>query len=130
MKRIVSIFILIIIVFLSGCASIVSGTKQVVFVDTSPVTGARCTLSNSEGEWCLNKTPGSVAIHRAYGPLKVICKKDGYDDVIISVKSCTKAAAFGNVLFGGCVGAGIDCANGAAYDYPQKIMIPMKKSAG
>jgi hypothetical protein len=33
--------------------------------------------------------------------------------------------AFGNILFGGVIGAGVDVATGAAYDYPAVIEIDM-----
>lgn len=112
---------------LSGCATIVDGAKEDIAVDTSPAEGAKCAVKNSKGEWYIDKTPGSVAVHRAYGPLEVDCKKDGYDEAKMTVKSHTKVATFGNVLVGGAIGVGVDCASGSAYDYPQKIIVPMKK---
>lgn len=33
--------------------------------------------------------------------------------------------AFGNLKFGGLIGAGVDIGTGAAYDYPQVISIPL-----
>jgi hypothetical protein len=64
---------------LSGCASIVSGTTQVISVDTSmagqPVAGAKCTLTNSKGTFYAT-TPGTVPVHRDYGDLVVACAKD------------------------------------------------------
>lgn len=42
-----------------------------------------------------------------------------------SVKSSTKAMAFGNIIFGGVIGAGVDVATGAAYDYPTMITVLM-----
>jgi hypothetical protein len=115
--------------FLSGCASIVGGTNQSVSVSTPPVKGAKCTLKNEKGEWYVAKTPGSVVVHRAYGPLNIDCKKSGYVETQKAVKSNTKAMALGNVVFGGVVGVGVDAATGAAYDYPQAIVVPMKKRA-
>jgi hypothetical protein len=48
---------------------------------------------------------------------------------MVSVKSSTKAMAFGNILFGGVIGAGVDVATGAAYDYPTLITVVMGKSS-
>ena len=45
-------------VALSGCASIVEGTTQMVQVSTPPVDGAACTLTSSEGVYTVT-TPGS-----------------------------------------------------------------------
>jgi hypothetical protein len=36
--------------------------------------------------------------------------------------------AFGNLLFGGPIGAGVDMASGAAYDYPNLIPVTMGKT--
>ncbi|WP_439889863.1 hypothetical protein ACS7SF_11235 [Ralstonia sp. 25C] len=113
---------------ITGCASIVSGTNQVVSVETRkndvPVTGANCKLVNSKGTYYVT-TPGTVTIHRAYGDLSVRCDKDEMAAGLATVKSTTKAMAFGNVLFGGAIGVAVDTSSGAAYDYPDVIMVRM-----
>ena len=110
----------------AGCASIVNGDTQSVSVVTPPVTGAICSLTNNKGEWFVNNTPGSVTIHRSYQNLIVNCQKPGYDPATQTVVSKTKAMAFGNILFGGVVGAGVDTCDGAAYNYPTVIQVPMQ----
>lgn len=106
---------------LSGCASIVSGTNQSISVVTPPTTGAMCSLSNNKGNWFINKTPGSVTVHQSYNDLNVSCNKKGYLPASQKVKSKTKAMAFGNAIFGGVIGAGVDVASGAAYKYPPVV---------
>jgi uncharacterized protein YceK len=110
---------------LSGCASIVSGQNQSLSVvaknGADDVAGARCTLSNDKGQWFAT-TPGSVTVRRSYSAMAVDCKSDGAVGVA-SVKSSTKGMAFGNVLFGGLIGVGVDVATGAAYDYPDIITV-------
>lgn len=120
------------VVLMSGCASIVSGVNQPVSVvakttDSADVIGARCTLTNSKGEWYAT-TPGSVVVHRAYGNMSVNCVHAAYAGVT-SVKSTTKAMAFGNIIFGGLIGVGIDIGTGSAYDYPDLIAVPMTASS-
>jgi len=113
---------------ITGCASIVSGTSQVVSVETrkndAPVAGANCKLVNSKGTYYVT-TPGTVTIHRAYGDLTVRCDKEELDAGFATVKSTTKPMAFGNVLFGGAIGVAVDTSSGAAYDYPEVIMVRM-----
>jgi len=127
MKKIITCIALLACASLTGCASIVNGTSQPVSVSTSPVQGATCTLKNNKGVWYINKTPGSVIVHRCYHDLTVTCSKKGYKTSTVKVKSHTKGMAFGNAVFGGGIGAGVDIADGAAYDYPTNIQVPMKK---
>lgn len=39
--------------------------------------------------------------------------------------SHTKSLAFGNILFGGVIGAAVDVGSGAAYDYPSLISVQL-----
>ena len=111
-----------------GCASIVSGQNQSVSVVSknlgAEVTGARCSLVNDKGTWYAT-TPGSVTVHRSFNELVVECGADGVDRGTVAVKSSTKAMAFGNLLFGGVIGVGVDTVSGAAYDYPNVITVQM-----
>jgi hypothetical protein len=113
---------------LTGCASIVSGTSQVVSVETlhssGPVSGATCKLENDKGVYYVT-TPGTVTIHRAYGDLSVKCEKAGFEPGLATVKSSTKGMMAGNIVFGGFIGAGVDAASGAAYDYPALFQVMM-----
>lgn len=114
---------------LSGCASIVSGTNQVLSVETlqkagTPVAGATCKLENDKGVYYVT-TPGTVTVHRAYGDLSVKCQKADMPDGIAMIKSSTKGMMAGNILFGGVIGAGVDAASGAAYDYPNLLQVMM-----
>lgn len=128
-KQIISIAIAITsLATLTGCASIVSGTNQPVSVHTGPVSGATCRLENNKGTWYVSNTPGSVTVNRSFHALKINCEKKGYKHTFKSVQSHTKAMAFGNVLFGGVIGAGVDIADGAAYDYPTNIYVPMQRA--
>jgi uncharacterized protein YceK len=124
----ISLLAIIPVIALSGCASIVNGQTQVLSLTTSDkgaeVGSASCTLLNNKGTWFVS-TPGTVSVHRSYQDLHVTCKKDGLEPGIVTVKSSTKPMAFGNVLFGGVIGVGVDTGTGAAYDYPQLIPVQM-----
>ena len=110
---------------MSGCASVTTGQNQSLSVTTGQETGASCELSNDDGKWFISSTPGSVIVDRSYSDLNVVCNK-GKKTGALSVKSSTKAMAFGNILAGGVIGAAVDCGTGAAYDYPVTINVPLK----
>jgi uncharacterized protein YceK len=110
---------------LTGCASIVNGTHQSVSVHTGTIPGATCELENNKGKWFVNQTPGSVTVQRSYKDLVITCQKRNHRNALTRVASKTKGMAFGNIVFGGVIGAGVDMANGAAYDYPVDINVPM-----
>lgn len=115
-------------VLTSSCASIVNGQNQPVSVSTGQVKGATCALQNNKGKWYVPNTPGSVTVQRSYQDLQVACEKKGYVPADQKIASKTKGMAFGNVLFGGVIGAGVDIADGAAYDYPNEINLNLKKA--
>src|SRR5262245_11415984 len=110
----------------SGCASMISGTNQSLSVSTTGCPGASCQLKNSKGTWYVT-APGSVTVHRGYGDLSVTCKKEGFPEASAQVSSSTKLATGANVVWGVLlpVGAGVDAATGAAYDYPAEIHVTM-----
>lgn len=112
----------------TGCASIVNGTSQSLSVTARQQTGepvtATCTLTNNKGSWFAT-TPGSVVVSRSYNDLAVNCISLGLPTGTAIAKSVTKGMAFGNILFGGVIGAGVDMSTGAAYDYPPVITVTM-----
>ncbi len=109
---------------LSGCATIVDGTKQSVSVSTTPVEGAACRLTNSEGTWFLT-SPGSVEVHKTKNDMTITCTKDGYNVGSQIATSKFGGATFGNIVAGGIIGAGVDAASGANYYYDNPLTVPL-----
>jgi hypothetical protein len=116
---------------LSGCASITGGTQQSISVETkkdaSAVPGAECEIINGKGKWFIS-TPGSAQIQRSNDPLLITCNKSGFDTGRASVESIVRAGMAGNFIFGGLIGAAIDHASGAGYDYPNLVQVFMGQS--
>jgi len=108
----------------SGCASIVEGTTQSVAVTTSPVAGAACVLTSTEGTYYVT-TPGNAIVHKTKNDLAIVCKHDGYQDAKTILPSHFNGATVGNVIAGGVIGIGIDAATGANYNYPDSVNVPM-----
>lgn len=132
MKKSLLIILLLSIQFLVGCASITGNTNQNVSVQTKEPTGAEiiganCELTNSKGKWFV-LTPGTVGIHRSNDDMQVLCRKDGYEAGRNGIVSETKGMMFGNIIFGGGIGAIVDHSSGAAYEYPSLFQILMSRS--
>jgi uncharacterized protein YceK len=116
--------LLVAAMLLTGCASITNGTTQTIALSTSPVQKAHCTLQNSKGSWAVPATPASVKVHRSFGNLTIKCRKHALQGKKV-VESSTKKMVFGNALFGGVIGAGVDASDGAAYSYPNQVNVRM-----
>ena len=99
-------------VALSGCATIVDGSKQSVSVSTSPVQGAACTLHNSEGTWYVT-TPGSVEVHKTKNDLEITCTKDGFQPGKQVATSKFGGATFGAIS--ACASAKVRAAAGSTF---------------
>lgn len=118
-----------IIVALSGCASITGSSGQNISLQTRTADGkelkeAQCELINKRGTYFVT-TPGTISISRSNDDLKVTCRKEGFENGRASVVSDTKGSMFGNILFGGGIGAIIDHNNGTAYEYPNFVQVVM-----
>ena len=129
MKTMYLILTCVVLGFLSGCASITGTTNQSISVETREkagvqVAGAACELTNNKGKWFVT-SPGSVMIHRSNDDMQVLCDKAGYEPGRAAVVSETKGSMFGNIIFGGGIGAIVDHNNGSAYEYPTFIQIVM-----
>jgi hypothetical protein len=112
-----------------GCASITGTTLQSVSVQTvdkenKEVIASACELTNNKGKWFVT-TPGSVNINRSNDNLNVLCQKEGHEPGRASVVSATKGTMFGNIVFGGGIGAVVDHNTGAAYEYPNFFKVQM-----
>ena len=70
-----------------------------------------------------------MSVHRNFDPIAIKCEHDGYIAAQTTTNSSTKALVFGNILFGGLIGAGVDMGTGAAYDYPTLIVVPLQPAA-
>jgi len=109
----------------SGCASITTGQDQVVAVETPNCPAVACELENKEGKYYVSRTPGSVTVNRKCSEMTVRCGMEGEPAFVMSVGASVKAMTFGNILFGGIIGVGVDTATGAACKYPSIIPVPM-----
>jgi hypothetical protein len=134
MKKSLLLTIIAISAVASGCSTLTGdGTSQNLSVmtystDNKDLVGAQCELKNDEGTWS-GVTPATVMVRRSNKDLMVKCTKSGFSDARANVVSKTKGNMFGNIIFGGGIGAIIDHNNGSAYDYPPVLKLTMGQEA-
>jgi hypothetical protein len=109
--RNIAVLLSLVMVAVSGCASITRGTTEAFVIETDP-PGATARLSS--GETCT--TPCTLTKkHR--DEFTVNIEKEGYEPVDANVSHTTAgsgaAGMAGNVLLGGIIGAAIDAGTGS-----------------
>jgi len=118
---------LLLVLCLSGCASIIDGRSENIMVNTNPA-GASCSFTrNSESLGTISPTPGSLYIDKTKYDIVIKCSKPGYDDATYINKSGSDGATWGNIVAGGLIGWGIDSASGADNHYDTPVNITMSK---
>jgi hypothetical protein len=108
---------------LTGCATIVKGHSQQINVVTNP-PGATCDLQrDGTSVATVNPTPGTATVDKSRKDLSISCRKAGYLASDGKVPSKFHPMTFGNVLFGGIIGFGVDAASGAMMEYEESITL-------
>jgi hypothetical protein len=95
--------------------------------DAKAVEGVKCKLQNDKGNW-ESTSPGFVNVRRSSEDLIVECKKDGLKDGLLKAISRAAGSMYGNIIFGGGIGALIDHNKGTGYNYPDLLPVEMGKS--
>ena len=113
----------------AGCASVTSGTTQVIAVNSDPV-GADCTLTREGQSLGTVKTPGPVTIKRDSRPVHVSCRMPGYEDGKVVLNSRYETATMGNMILGGAIGMMVDSSTGASNRYDAQVTVPLTLLAG
>lgn len=123
MKKIVnlSLMLFVTIVFLYGCASIVSKSEYPVSISSQP-EGAKIIITNKAGQDIfLGKTPTTVTLKASRGFFKgedytVSFQKEGYTPHTAQIARRIDGWYIGNVVFGGLIGwLIVDPATGAMW---------------
>lgn len=110
---------------LSGCATIVNGSSQMVTITTTPPSAA-CMLDRIGTRLgVIPQTPSSLRIDKSKNDLSVTCSKEGFAMASVTKSPRFSGATFGNLLVGGAVGVVIDVASGANYAYPNTIELAL-----
>jgi len=119
------IFIVVMTLSLSGCATIMNGTAQKVMITSNP-DGANVTVD----EKAAYTTPVKVRLERRRDHTLVIAK-DGYSKETVNLTHVLSEAVCGNILLGGIVGWIFDIFGGTQYKLmPNKVHVELKRAGG
>ncbi|GAB2181759.1 lipoprotein [Denitratisoma sp. agr-D3] len=113
-----------------GCSTITQSENQSLALTATyegkPVEPV-CQIKNDKGSWD-SKAPANVTVRKSGEDLEVTCKKDGMPDGLLKAISRAAGSMWGNIVFGGGIGAIIDHNKGTGYDYPDQLQVKMGES--
>jgi hypothetical protein len=125
MRGFTAVNIFVIGIALAGCATITTGSDDLVTIDTDP-NGAICRLTADGIQVAvINPTPGSIEVPKSKNDLTVRCDRDGYLPAEGVIESKFQGMTFGNILFGGVIGVIIDASSGASNNYDDGVLITL-----
>ena len=126
MKKLLSLFLVVIL--MTGCASIVSKSSYPISFKTSPVA-SDISISNQSGKVVFEGRTPTTAMLKAHAGFfvpakyKITFHSEGYESKTISINAKLDGWYFGNILFGGLIGILIvDPATGAMYKLDEQYV--------
>jgi len=110
--------------FLVGCATLLSGTDQVIQI-TPVCRGIRmpttCVASNDKGRWVF-ETSNGVQIKKSADDLTITCQGGLLGNYSFKAISTATLPMWGNIIAGGGIGAIVDMQSSTAFAYPSTIV--------
>src|SRR5574338_413290 len=94
----------------TGCATIMNGDMVHVPVTSNP-NDAKVFVAGRE-----YRTPTTVDVPRGKGDYKLTVEKAGYKPYYVMLQQSLDAWLWGNAIFGGLIGVGVDFLSGDAHD--------------
>lgn len=110
---------------LPACSTIIDGHTQEININTSP-QGASCVLTRENQKIAIvESTPQVVMVSKINKPIEITCHKapnyNGNDEKAAGWDGWT----WGNLLFGGLIGFGVDAGTGDWNKYPTSVTVPL-----
>jgi hypothetical protein len=126
--------LLLCFVYLTGCASIISGKTDMVKFNSIPV-GTEFAIKDENGKAVHHgSTPATVNLERGNGyfdgqTYEVDFSASGYQNKPYKLDTTMNGWYFGNLIFGGVLGLlVIDPATGAMWDLPDEVNVTLPKA--
>ncbi len=129
MRQLNALGILVLLAGVTGCAQVIDGDTQDIVVHTEPHSGAQCMVQNDRGSWPVLATPATVTLLRSTSDLTVTCRsEDGWDGRALA-QSHLSTLAYADLAPAG-LGTAVDSLSGAAFTYPESILVTLAPPPG
>jgi len=112
--------IILLPIILNSCATIVKDDSQPVAFSSEP-QGADVSLNNITA----GTTPTTLMVKRKRGKTMITYQKAGFKTETFPLDKSVSAMAFGNIIFGGFIGAGVDYATGKGSNYQDSVHVKL-----
>ncbi|MDD3175739.1 MAG: hypothetical protein PHU51_04640 [Candidatus Nanoarchaeia archaeon] len=120
------LFVFISFVF-TGCASIISGSRQSINIRTSNGQEVKSTIMTSEGTGN-TVLPTILNVKRAKQTINIDVKETNeYEQSSMGVSSRMNGWFWGNIVLGGFLGSTTDAISGAMWQYDDTVTVPIQK---
>jgi hypothetical protein len=119
------IIVITTVLWMSGCASIISGTKQQIVFNSEPSEATVYLKKKNKPEIAIGKTPLSTEINRK--TRNVIFRKEGYYDNNYKIDGNINLWYFGNLILGGIPGMTVDLLTGAYIKLEPSVSVELNK---
>ena len=122
----------LLVISLSGCATVFTGTSQTIHVrivdaaNQRLISNATCSVSDGNGSlYSITSNPTSIVVGKGNGPIRIDCKAKGYRQSNMAVGDSFNAVTVVNVLFW--PGFIVDAVSGAYKKYPSYYVVNMAR---
>lgn len=120
MKTLIHFTVLLSAIFLSGCATITKDDSQPVAFSSDP-QGATVIINNVPR----GVTPTTIMVKRAMKTQMITLELEGYHTETFKLGKSVAGMTFGNIIFGGLIGVGVDVATGKATNYEESVHVKL-----
>jgi len=106
--------------FFTGCATIVKDDSQPVAFSSDP-QGATISINGIPR----GTTPTTIMVKRSRKKQMIQYDLVGYKSEIFPLDKSVAGMTFGNIIFGGLIGVGVDIATGKATNYEDSVQVKL-----
>lgn len=118
--------LVILLILLSSCATLITGTRDTVSLSTVP-EGAKVILKSVDGLYREEKITPAIFTIPSDNTYIVTIEMEGYKTKEIILEKKVSGWVIGNIFLGGIIGLAVDFISGGAYTHDKAISVELEK---